>query len=93
VANAQNGEWLSSKKKQGRGRIYFLQRDVRFWPILLKKSVLPDCPILTAEKRLFARSYAKSEPGNPLLKVKISISSVYFSTMETMADFFNRIGR
>jgi hypothetical protein len=31
------------------------------WPILLKKSVLPDC--LPAENAFFARSYAKSEPG------------------------------
>ncbi len=28
-----------------------------------------------------------------MLKVKISISSAYFSVVETMADFFNRIGR
>ncbi|WP_191629382.1 hypothetical protein [Pseudomonas fluorescens] len=31
-------------------------------PILLKKSVLPDCPQLTAENAYFARRYAKSEP-------------------------------
>ena len=29
----------------------------------------------------------------PPLKVKISISRAYFSTEETMADFFNRIGQ
>jgi hypothetical protein len=28
-----------------------------------------------------------------MLEVKISISSAYFSTVETMADFFNSIGR
>ncbi len=33
-----------------------------FRPILLKKSVLPDC-ILIAENAFFARRYAKSEPG------------------------------
>ena len=49
--------------------------------------------VLTAENAFFARRYAKSEPGNPLLKVKISISSAYFSALETMADFFNRIGQ
>ncbi|WP_218275530.1 MULTISPECIES: hypothetical protein, partial [unclassified Pseudomonas] len=27
------------------------------------------------------------------LKVKISISSAYFSAVEAIADFFNRIGR
>jgi len=29
----------------------------------------------------------------PLPKVKISISDAYFSDAQTMADFFNRIGR
>ena len=29
----------------------------------------------------------------PLIKVKISMSSAYFSAVETMADFFNRIGQ
>ncbi|MFJ2458019.1 hypothetical protein ACIOVC_05625 [Pseudomonas neuropathica] len=62
----------------------------RFLPILLKKSVLPDFPILSAENVFFARRYVKSEP-NPTFKRKISISSVYFSVVETMADFFNRI--
>ena len=28
-----------------------------------------------------------------MLKAKISISSTYFSAVETMIDFFNRIGR
>jgi len=41
----------------------------------------------------FARSYAKPEPVSPLLKVKISISNAYFSSVETMGDFFNRIGQ
>ncbi|MCY1184527.1 hypothetical protein D9M73_252310 [compost metagenome] len=62
-------------------------------PILLKKSVFQTARILTAESAFFARRYAKSEPGNPLLKVKISISSAYFSVVESMADFFNRIGQ
>jgi hypothetical protein len=31
--------------------------------------------------------------SNPLLKEKTSISSAYFSAVDTMADFFNRIGR
>lgn len=39
--------------------------------------------MLTAEKSLFARSYAKSEPE--ILYSKISIS--YFSTVETRTDF------
>ena len=34
-----------------------------------------------------------ANPRNPLLKVKILISSAYFSVVEDTADFFNRIGR
>ena len=65
----------------------------RFWPIVLKKSVLQTARALTPENAFFARSYAKSEPGILGSKVKISISSAYFSAVETMADFFNRTGR
>ena len=49
--------------------------------------------VIPAENIFIARRHAKSEPPNPLFKVQISISSAYFSTVETMADFFNRIGQ
>jgi hypothetical protein len=48
---------------------------------------------LTGENAFFARCYVKSESGSPLPKVKISISDAYFSDAQTMADFFNTIGR
>ncbi len=49
--------------------------------------------MLTAENAFLARSYVKSEPGTLCSKIKISISDAYFSTVETVGDFFNRIGR
>jgi hypothetical protein len=58
-----------------------------------KSRSLKTACIRTAENAFIARSYAKSEHGSLVLKAKISISSTYFSAVETMIDFFNRIGR
>jgi len=65
----------------------------RFWPILLKKSVCPNCLIMTGENALFCTLLREIRVRMPLPKVKISISDAYFSDAQTMADFFNRIGR
>ncbi|MGY2284893.1 hypothetical protein ACW9IH_16500 [Pseudomonas gingeri] len=37
--------------------------NARFWPILLKKSIRPDCPHTDRKNAAFARRHAKSEPG------------------------------
>ncbi|SCW78305.1 MULTISPECIES: hypothetical protein [unclassified Pseudomonas] len=66
---------------------------VRFWPIVLKKSVFPGCRVPTAENAFLARCYVKSEPEALCSKIRISISGAYFSAVETVADFFNRFGR
>ena len=60
---------------------------------MLKKPVLPGCARTDCRKCLFCAQLRKILARNPLLKVKISISGAYFSAVETMADFFNRIGR
>ncbi|MBD8239703.1 hypothetical protein SOM46_26770 [Pseudomonas fluorescens] len=65
----------------------------RFWPILLKKSVIQNCLIIDRRKRLFYTLLREICAWHPLPKVKISISDAYFSAAEIMADFFNRIGR
>jgi hypothetical protein len=44
-------------------------------------------------KRLFRTLLREIRVRMPLPKVKISISDAYFSDAQTMADFFNRIGR
>jgi hypothetical protein len=66
---------------------------VRFWPILLKKSVRPNSPVIDWLKRLFCTLLREIRVRKPLSKVKISISDAYFSAAQTMVDFFNRIGR
>jgi hypothetical protein len=65
----------------------------RFWPILLKKSVIQNCLMIDRRKRLFYTLLREICVWKPQPKVKISISDAYFSAAETMADFFNRIGR
>lgn len=61
-------------------------------PILLKKSIHPNCSEIDGESASFARGYVKSEPRS-LGEARISISDAYFSAVETKADFFNRIYR
>jgi len=61
--------------------------------MLLKKSVLPDRPHSDRWKCVFCAPLREIRARNPLLKLKISISGAYFSAVETMADFFNTIGR
>jgi hypothetical protein len=63
------------------------------WPILLKKSVIQNCLMIDRRKRLFFTLLREICVWKPQPKVKISISHAYFSAAETMADFFNRIGR
>lgn len=60
-------------------------------PILLKKSVCPNCLIIDWRKRLFCTLLREIRVRKPLPKVKISISDAYFSDAQTMADFFNTI--
>lgn len=45
------------------------------------------------ENSFFARCYVKPESGQPLLKVRVSISDPFLPAMETRPDFFNRIGQ
>jgi hypothetical protein len=66
---------------------------VSFGSIVLKKSVYPNCLIIDWLKRLFCTLLREIRVRKPLPKVKISISIEYFSDAQTMADFFNRIGR
>jgi hypothetical protein len=65
----------------------------RFWPILLEKSVRPNSLHIDWLKRLFCTLLREIRVRKPLPKVKISISDAYFSAAQTMADFFNKIGR
>ncbi|WP_448145485.1 hypothetical protein [Pseudomonas silesiensis] len=66
---------------------------VRFWPILLKKSVFQNAVGWTGESASSARFYVKSQPERLWRTFRISISDAYFSALENTADFFNRIGR
>jgi len=62
-------------------------------PIVLKKSVFWNGQESDRWKRLFRTPPREIRVRQPLSEVKISISDACFSVAETMADFFNRIGR
>jgi hypothetical protein len=62
------------------------------WPVLLKNSVCPNGLTLTGENAFFCTLVREISVRQPLQK-KDSIPDAYFSAAQTMADFFNRIGR
>jgi hypothetical protein len=74
-------------------RFIFTTLNVRYWPILLKKSVRPNSLVIDWLKHLFCTLPGEIRVRKPLPKVKISISDAYISAAQTMVDFFNRIGR
>jgi hypothetical protein len=59
----------------------------------VEKVGLPKLPDHWLVKTLFCTLLREIRVLKPLPEVKISISDAYFSDAQTMADFFNRIGR
>ena len=64
-----------------------------FWPIVLNKLIIQNCVTIDHRERHFCTLLHGIRVWKPLPKLKISISDAYFSAVETMADFFNGIGR
>ena len=62
-------------------------------PILLKNSIFPKHSNMDGRKHLFCTLSREIRGLNLLPKILISISGAYFSALESMADFFNRIGQ
>lgn len=60
-------------------------------PILLKKSVLLDCPEAERCRGLFFARLREIFVRIPVRPFKISISRAYFFALRTASDFFNRI--
>jgi hypothetical protein len=77
-----------------RVRVYFMAGLIDcFWPIVLNKLIIQNCVTIDHRERHFCTLLREIRVWKPLPKLKISISDAYFSAVETMADFFNGIGR